>query len=567
MHLETTARARRSLLAVLAATALAAGACASDDTTDTGAEGDTTNEGSIAPGSWTTFGYDLANSRFNPDEAMLTSGNVDDLEVSWEAEDVGDVTSTPAVVDGVVYFGDWDGVLHAVDAVDGSEVWRTPLEGGQIMSSAAVTDDAVVAATNSGLARVDRSSGEIEWSVQTSEHPIAIAPVAPVVVDDVVLHGVASGELMLDVEEYSFVGSVAAFDLASGDVLWETPFTSADEEEGAGVGIWSNPAVDRERGLVFVGTGNTYEPPQAELSNSVVALDLDDGSVAWATQFTDPDVWSMGHPGGLDADVGAGPNLWGIDDRDVVGAGDKRGDYYALDRDTGEVVWMADMTEGSILGGVIGTSAHGDGRIYVGSNVGDPETNSPTGSAAVVALDDQDGSILWETEIEGSIYAPVTAIPGVVFVGTTAGMFHAFDAESGDELWNMEVPDQVGSGASVVDGIVYWGVGFALFGAGTGEGGLYALSVGDTAAPDGESAAPVEDHDGAEIFRNRCASCHGAEGQGAIGPSLAGVAERLDRDEQIDLVREGRGAQMPAFGDALDDNEINAVVNYTRDEL
>ncbi len=50
-------------------------------------------------------------------------------------------------------------------------------------------------------------------------------------------------------------------------------------------------------------------------------------------------MFSAGNPTGKDADVGASPNLWTSNGRDLVGAGDKAGVYHALDRDTGQVVW------------------------------------------------------------------------------------------------------------------------------------------------------------------------------------------------------------------------------------
>ena len=44
--------------------------------------------------------------------------------VKWRVETVGAVTSPPLVLDGVVYFGDWEGHFYAVDIDSGTEVWR-----------------------------------------------------------------------------------------------------------------------------------------------------------------------------------------------------------------------------------------------------------------------------------------------------------------------------------------------------------------------------------------------------------------------------------------------------------
>jgi mono/diheme cytochrome c family protein len=75
--------------------------------------------------------------------------------------------------------------------------------------------------------------------------------------------------------------------------------------------------------------------------------------------------------------------------------------------------------------------------------------------------------------------------------------------------------------------------------------------------------------DGAPIFAAECAQCHGDDGGGGIGPQLsdgAVVDAFPDAADQVAFVTEGGGG-MPAFGNRLDPEEINAVVAYTREQL
>ena len=59
-----------------------------------------------------------------------------------------------------------------------------------------------------------------------------------------------------------------------------------------------------------------------------------------------------------------------------------------------------------------------------------------------------------------------------------------------------------------------------------------------------------------------CAGCHGLNGQGGVGPKLAGAQELLQDPVLVHTrVVKGKGA-MPAFGGKLKDNEIYAVTNY-----
>lgn len=68
---------------------------------------------------------------------------------------------------------------------------------------------------------------------------------------------------------------------------------------------------------------------------------------------------------------------------------------------------------------------------------------------------------------------------------------------------------------------------------------------------------------GAEVYDGTCSVCHGRNGEGGIGPSVALVADRLTIDEVRTQVHDGKGA-MPAFSGTLTDEEIDAVVAFVR---
>jgi polyvinyl alcohol dehydrogenase (cytochrome) len=328
------------------------------------------------------------------------------------------------------------------------------------------------------LLRLDRATGAEEWRVETNEHPLAQIAASPVVVDGLVLQGVASAEVVMPRDEYTFRGSIGAYDAETGEERWRFYTTQNDDKGGAGVGIWSTPAIDRERGMLYVGTGNAYSEPTGPYADSIIALDYRTGELEWSAQFTNPDVWSAGNPTGKDADVGASPNLWTSGGRDLVGAGDKAGVYHAVDRETGKVIWQRRLTPGSTFGGEIGSAAFVDGKLIAVSNVGDPATNAPTNVSKVFALDPADGKVIWEAEeFPGLAFGPIGAVRGVAFVGTQSGVLAALDTRTGERLWETEAPEKVGGGPSIVDGRVLWGYGFFLFG-GPSEGGLLSFEVG-----------------------------------------------------------------------------------------
>ena len=92
-------------------------------------------------------------------------------------------------------------------------------------------------------------------------------------------------------------------------------------------------------------------------------------------------------------------------------------------------------------------------------------------------------------------------------------------------------------------------------------GGRPALT--SVAAIPGTAAPTV---DGRALVADRCASGHGVGGDGGAAPQLSGgrVAARFpDIQDQVGLVRDGRGA-MPAFAGRLTEDQIRAIVSYTR---
>ena len=94
-----------------------------------------------------------------------------------------------------------------------------------------------------------------------------------------------------------------------------------------------------------------------------------------------------------------------------------------------------------------------------------------------------------------------------------------------------------------------------------------AVVIGASGCSEGVTLPDDADEElvlGHEVYRQRCARCHGASGGGGLGPGLAGIEDRLDDAGQLDVVVNGRKA-MPRFDSTLTESEIRAVVRYTRE--
>ena len=570
-------------VAALVAVVSGVGACADDDETDgsglsgagAGGAGDEAEarDGDARPdagddAAWVRFGHDLANTRAVAGETTLDTGTVSDLAPAWEVDGILGVSGTPAVADGMVYLGDWTGHLRALDAESGDEVWQHELGGGYVGGSVAVDDTQVVVGTfDARIVSLDRASGEPRWEASVDDHPKAVVFGSPVIVDGLVVVGVGSFEVFAPGDPPSFRGSVVALDAETGDEQWRFWLTKGDATEGAGVSIWSSPAVDTERGVLYIGTGQAYALPAPPRSDALLALDLHTGEEVWTTQFTAGDAWTITDPSGLDADVGAAPNLFDADGTDAVGVGDKAGSYRALDRDTGEVLWERKLTEGGAQGGIMASAAVAEGTVYVTSNDGGRD-------AVLVALDADAGREVWRSDVGAHVTGPLTWANGVLYLSDDSGRIAAYDADGGARLWAHDVPFPAAGGIAVVDGTVYAGWGWWLAGApDDADGGIIAFrpatgagtGTGEEASGDG-STGEDDGVSGADVYQESCAVCHGGSGEGGTGPSLVGVDERLTRDQQIRIVRDGRG-RMPAWDDELTAEEIEAVVDHQRTVL
>jgi quinoprotein glucose dehydrogenase len=162
---------------------------------------------------------------------------------------------------------------------------------------------------------------------------------APVVARGVVVVGSSIGD---NVRVDAPLGTVRAFDARTGKPRWTWDPLVHDGISAGHSNVWAPMSADEARGLVFLPT--TSPSPDFwggkragndEHANSVVALRIESGEVAWAFQTVHHDVWDYDNP--------AQPTLARIDTgegmRDVVMQPTKQGFVFVLDRDTGKPVW------------------------------------------------------------------------------------------------------------------------------------------------------------------------------------------------------------------------------------
>ena len=488
-------------------------------------------------GGWRIAGHDLNNSRSARAERQIDVSNVSQLGVRWAFTTGSDVSATPTVAGNSVYFPDWAGNLFAVRADTGQLLWSHQISdyngrpGSIVRVSPAIYDDELIIGDNMSTSvvhdgahviAVDRNSGALRWITEVDSHPAAIVTGSPVFNGTTVYVGVSSQEEGLATNPAypccTFRGSMVALDVFTGAILWKTytvPDNGGVPGGYSGNAIWSPPAIDPDRGSLYIGTGNNYTVPDAVLQcrqqaidsgnsdanctapddyfETLLALDLTTGAVKWARGVSAFDAWTVAclssppgpncpSPAGPDFDFsGSGPNLIG----DVVGIGQKSGVYWALNAATGEILWGTAVGPGGVTGGIQWGTATDGTRIYVAiTNSTHASYTLANGGPTITwgswaALDPRTGRILWQTAdpTEGALDpGAVSVANGVVYAGSYSGMMHALDASTGQVVFGFASGGSVIGAPSIVAGSVYWGSGYRRIG-GIGNNKVYAFGV------------------------------------------------------------------------------------------
>jgi len=469
---------------------------------------------------WNGWGLDSANTRFQPSPG-ITAANVPNLKLKWAFgfPNGNSAYGQPTVASGRVFVGADTGFVYSLDASSGCIQWsfranagvRTAISigpGGRNGAKYLVYFGDI----RGNVYAVNADTGAQVWMDRADTHPIARITGAP---------KLAGGRLYVPVASLeesgggnpqypccTFRGSVVSYDAVTGKRIWKT-YAIPNEPKPikktsigtqlwgpAGAGIWSSPAVDLKRRVVYAATGNGYTEPAADASDAVLAFNLDTGKLLWTKQVMSNDSYVRDCPGkyrpnvptanksetcpddlGPDMDFGNGPIVRTLaDGRTLIVIGQKDGHGWALDPDKqGSVVWerMVGLGLENGGGGMQWGSAADATQAYF------PLTRGGKG-AGMAAVTLTTGEIAWRADPPVSDSAPATVIPGVVFLGSSNGTVYAFSTIDGKSLWQYNTNKEFetvngvqakggsiggGAGPVVAGGMVFVASGYAdLFG-------------------------------------------------------------------------------------------------------
>jgi alcohol dehydrogenase (cytochrome c) len=267
------------------------------------------------PQNWLTYSGTVMSQRHSA-LTQITPANAKDLTLQWvfQSRSLEKHEVTPLVVDGVMYTIQSPNDVVALDAATGKTIWtyaHKPALGttnpccGNLTRGVAILGDRLFLATlDAQMIAIDARTGKELWKIQIADYKQQYAmTVAPIVVHDKVIAGVAGGE-------HGIRGFLAAWDVKTGKEVWRFNTVPGPGEPGnetwlgkdgkpndswmhGGAPIWVTGSYDPESNLTFWGTGNAGPDWDGDArlgdnlySSSVIALDADTGKLKWYYQFS-----------------------------------------------------------------------------------------------------------------------------------------------------------------------------------------------------------------------------------------------------------------------------------------
>jgi polyvinyl alcohol dehydrogenase (cytochrome) len=474
---------------------------------------------------WNGWSPALTNTRYQTaDIAGLSIAQVPRLKLKWAYGYDGDVVafSQPTVIGRYLFVGSAGGLVQALRLDSGCVAWTYQATAGvraAIRVAPLGSKHSLLFGDQAGwFYSLEAETGRLLWKKRPEIHESVRLTASPVAYNDLVYVPVSSWEENRPTDSAypccTFRGSIVAYRIKDGTQVWKTytirdkPKVTRKNQVGAeqwgpsGASVWSAPTIDPKRGLMYVTTGDNFSEPSTEMSDSVLALELNTGRIVWAKQTTPGDIWTSGCSSkntcrGPDFDYGSSALLEKLNDgRDVLLAGQKSGVVYALDPEKkGAILWQVRVGQGGINGGVQWGMASDGQNVYAatsdiarGAASKDPLDPRPAPldsqrGGGLTALRIGTGEKVWYTppvacgsrpNCSPAQAAAVTAIPGVVFSGSLDGHLRAYSAEEGKVLWDFDTVRQYetvngvrasggalnGPGAVVVGGMLFVNSGY-----------------------------------------------------------------------------------------------------------
>lgn len=486
--------------------------------------------------SFTYTDSDGNNTRhLNSARAGLTTAELSNLELAWAVAfpQTSSMRAAPVIIGSTIFYSATDaGRVFAFDTQSGCAKWVYDA-GTRLRSSMAYGlidgQGTLVFSDQPGMIHaINAETGEARWvaSGQASGNQGMLTGTPVIHEDRIIVPVSGSGVITGGNPNYECCenhGAVTALDASTGEKLWEYHTMPAADYTGmvsstgvkqrgpSGAPIWTTPTIDAGRNQIYVTTGENTSHPTTNTSDAIIALDLETGEEKWVFQALENDMWNFGcsaqgpnciileDTNSVDYDFGGPAILVDTGDRDLLIAGQKSGDIWALDPDSGALVWNQRVGEGTALGGNHWGIATDSERAFM--TINDPVGMGANSAPGIYSYFVGTGEPSWFYEVQpkcneerserlrrcetlyGFSAAPLS-VDGAVITGALDGRLFVFNSDSGELLFEYDTVREYetvngveGYGGSIDSHSIAAGSGMVFVASGYGQFGELAGNV------------------------------------------------------------------------------------------
>lgn len=460
-------------------------------------------------------------------QAGLTTADLSKLELTWAFAfpNTSSMRAAPVIVGSTIFYAATDtGQVFALDTNSGCAKWvyesETRLRSSMAYAMVDGLGTLVFGDMRGMMYSINAENGEVNWvaSGQASDNQAMITG-TPVIHEDMIIVPLSGSGVVTGgnpkFECCDNHGAVTALNVRSGEKLWEYHTMPTAEYNGmvsstgvkqrgpSGAPIWTTPTIDAKRGQVYVTTGENTSHPTTGTSDSVIALNLETGEENWVFQALENDMWNfscsaagpncivLADTNSVDFDFGGPAILVETDDRELLIAGQKSGDLWALDPETGAVVWNQRVGEGTALGGNHWGIAIDSERAFM--TINDPGNMTNNNLPGIYTYFIGTGEPSWSYEVQSdcgdhrserlrrceALYgfsATPLSVDGAVITAGLDGRLFVFNSDTGEQLFQYDtavdfetVNGVEGYGGSIDSHSIAAGSGMVFVGSGYGS--------------------------------------------------------------------------------------------------
>lgn len=366
---------------------------------------------------WTQFRVDATNNAVLPGT----------LSTTWKVVTGGPISASPAYVDGILYVGNNNGYLYAIEAATGRTLWVRHVNN-PIMTAPLVYDDVVIVGEGneqsvggtptlplfvgtgeSAMLGFDRRTGVLRWRTAMSGSAMPTGAI----IDGAFVH-------------HNGAGWVASFDPATG-VRKYSKFLHSVASMSAVLPIGNG---------TFITNG--------VMDNAVFAVRASDGKMLWKTLMP-----AVGSGIGDCPPVSDGKNVYCNymmpvpPDQYTIATRPATQHMYALDVATGAKRWDINLESGVLAPrNEASIPLLAQNTLFFGNAV----------APWMHALDPASGRLLWRSVTRAPVKGGLVYADGAVYFGDLKGYLWALDAKTGAVIGVKKMPSGFNVGSPILVG-------------------------------------------------------------------------------------------------------------------